>query len=752
MKKALFVATVGGFFGFERNDIKILQSMGYEVHIAANLSLSDFQADGIIRHQIDFARIPWSKTNLNAYKQLKMLFKETHFDLVHCHTPMGGVLARLAARKYRKQGTKVIYTAHGFHFFKGAPLKNWLLYYPVEWLCAFWTDELITINKEDYARAKKHMHAKHITYIPGVGVDLNKFAPDIFTTKEIANSRSDLGLDADDKMLLSVGELISRKNHEAVIRALAKLNNSKIKYFVCGTGELREYLEKLIEELRLSENVKLLGYRTDISKLCDCADLFVFPSLQEGLPVALMEAIASKTPVICSNIRGNTDLVGGNALFEPKNVDQIAEKIEQYFNKDNATEIEQNYSNLRKFDLEKVSEEMKTLYFGAGGVTYLERLYLSQQLRKSIGIPLDSMLILSVGELNKNKNHEVVIRALAKIRDTSVHYAIAGIGELYDYLENLTKELGLADRVHLLGYRSDVAELYQAADLYIHPSLREGLPVALMEAIASKTPVICSDIRGNVDLISEDARFDCRDVDGIANKILLYLNSDRTDEMQANFEALKKYDISNVVSNMNALYLGGVKHIYDIYKQQLLRKSIGIPANAYFLLSVGELNKNKNHEVIIRSLAKLNDVSIHYAIAGIGELYDYLKNLANELGLSERVHLLGYRSDVADLYKAADVCVFPSIREGLGLAAIEGMASGLPLICSDNRGTRDYATDGENAIVCKYNDIDKFANALETLLQNDALRTKLGKSGAEKAKMYDYKKTVSIMKEIYSRI
>ena len=370
MKKALFVATIGSFFGFERNDIKTLQSLGFEVHIAANLSRSefdDFQADGIIRHQIDFARIPWSKTNLNAYKQLKEIFAEMHFDIVHCHTPMGGILARLTAKKYRKSGTKVIYTAHGFHFYKGAPLKNWLLYYPVECLCAHWTDVLITINKEDYACAKKHMHAKYVTYIPGVGIDLKKFSPDIYAAEVLKNARSELGLADDEKMLLSVGELIPRKDHESVIRALAMIKNPKIKYFICGTGELRENLEKLIEELGLSENIRLLGYRTDISKLCGCADLFVFPSLQEGLPVALMEAIASKTPVICSNIRGNTDLVGGNALFEPKSVNQITEKIEQYINSDNTVEVKRNYANLKKYDLEKVMEGMRTIYSDGGG-------------------------------------------------------------------------------------------------------------------------------------------------------------------------------------------------------------------------------------------------------------------------------------------------------------------------------------------------------------------------------------------------
>lgn len=378
---ALVIAHVASMIDhFNMPNIKLLLELGYSVNVACNfesgsscdnaeinelkLKLDDL---GVTYTHIDFERSPFSFENFKAYKQLKEVLKDKHYDLVHCHTPMGGVLGRLAAKKYRKSGTKVIYTAHGFHFFKGAPLKNWLLYYPVEWLCAFWTDELITINKEDYARAQKHMHAKHVTYIPGVGVDLKKFSSDLYTEEDIKNTRAELGLTSDEKMLLSVGELIPRKNHESVIRALAKLNNKKIKYYICGIGELAEHLEKVVNDLGLTENVKFLGYRTDVSKLCDCADLFVFPSLQEGLPVALMEAIASRTPVICSNIRGNTDLVSGNALFEAENITQISEKINEYLSSDISEEVERNYANLKKFDIEKVVDEMKSLYSVGGG-------------------------------------------------------------------------------------------------------------------------------------------------------------------------------------------------------------------------------------------------------------------------------------------------------------------------------------------------------------------------------------------------
>ena len=372
-KRVLFVATVvkTHIMTFHIPFLKMFNEMGCETAVAAK---NDYEnpTDCVIPYcdcfyNIDFERSPLKKANIKAYKKLKALVKEEKFDIVHCNTPVGGVLTRLACRKLRKTGTKVIYTAHGFHFYKGAPLKNWLLYYPVEWICAFWTDVLITINKEDYARAKKRMHAKRVEYIPGVGIDLQKFTPNRLSQEEKDRLRKSIGVGMEDKLLLSVGELIRRKNHESVIRALAELDDPKLKYRICGCGKLESYLRNLIEELHLTDRVQLLGYRNDISELCECADLFVFPSFQEGLPVALMEAIASKVPVICSDIRGNTDLVGQQELFNCTDIDGIAKKIRESLQSEHTEEIERNYRNLKKYDLTVVISDMEALYSRGGG-------------------------------------------------------------------------------------------------------------------------------------------------------------------------------------------------------------------------------------------------------------------------------------------------------------------------------------------------------------------------------------------------
>lgn len=374
MKKALIIATVAGFVAtFELNDIRLLQLLGYEVYCATNVNaLVNEEKKQMLRNtgtkliQIDFSRTPFSKQMIQAYQQLKAVFKENDFDTVHCHTPVGGVLGRIVAQKYRKKGTKVIYTAHGFHFCKNAPKKNWLIFYPIERLLAHWTDVLITINEEDFALAKKHMHAKRVEYVPGVGIDLNKFSPNKMNEEEKSAKQLSLGLNDTDKVFLSVGEVNKDKNHILMIKALQQLKNNNFKYIICGVGGLMEEYKKYIQENNLDNCVKFLGYRSDISEILQIADVFVFPSTFEGLPVALMEAIASKVMVICSASRGNTDLVKDKrCLFDYRSVDELIQAIH---NVENMTEeerneiIEDNYSRLLPREKSAVIERMKEIY------------------------------------------------------------------------------------------------------------------------------------------------------------------------------------------------------------------------------------------------------------------------------------------------------------------------------------------------------------------------------------------------------
>lgn len=382
MRKALLVTTVSGFVPqFEMNNVRLLQQMGYEVHYAANYHMVSYGKDnhrldgtGIIRHQVDFVRSPFKIQNFQVYRQLKDLMRQESFDLVHCHTPMGGVMARLAAH-----GTKtrpVIYTAHGFHFFQGAPLINWLCYYPMEKWLSRYTDQQICINREDYERAKR-FYAKQVDYVPGVGIDLAKIP--VISNEVKREKRKELGILEGKIVILSAGELIRRKNHESVIRAIANLKNPQLCYVICGHGELESYLYELVQKLGIEEQVLFAGYRSDIFDIYQSADIYAFPSYQEGLPMALLEAMASGAPVVCSDIRGSRDLMGvcesevyssmkicegGIMVKKADDVDGYAQALQHLLDrKEEWTQMGMaNKKNAEGFTIEAVARKMKEIY------------------------------------------------------------------------------------------------------------------------------------------------------------------------------------------------------------------------------------------------------------------------------------------------------------------------------------------------------------------------------------------------------
>lgn len=537
--------------------LKMFKEEGWETAVAAR---NDYEnpADCKIPYcdnyyNIPFERNPLKLGNLKAYKELKRVIDKGEYDIIHCHTPVGAMLTRLAAKQARKQGTKVFYTAHGFHFYKGAPAINWLLYYPVEKWLSRYTDVLITINKEDYERAKSFKAGK-VCYVPGVGIDLKKFNSGYVDKNE---KREEIGVHADDFVLLSVGELIPRKNHEVVIRALSVLkqrdNLNHIEYVICGRGAYEADLKKLAEGLDVADHVHFLGYRNDISEICNCADLFVFISHQEELPMALMEAMACGLPVVCSNIRGSTDLIedGVTGFLANNTPEEVAEAISEMKNN---TALRNRVASaalhkIKQFDLSSVEDEMSKIY-GVRNLV-LQGVYKGQRIRKELGIPLNAKVILSVGEVNKNKNHKAGIEALAKLRDKNTYYVICGRGPLMEAHKELAQSLGVGDRVILAGYRTDVADFYKMADVFLFPSFREGLPVAVMEAMASGLPVIATKIRGSSDLVQQGALFDPTDVDGIAKAI-------KSVQLGRVKHEIDTFDIQSVVGSMKEIY--DIKH------------------------------------------------------------------------------------------------------------------------------------------------------------------------------------------------
>lgn len=341
--------------GFFKSLIKELTDAGHTVDIAANEQDSPvpdcYREWGCKVFPISTSRSPFSIGNLKAIKQIRALAKD--YDIVHCHTPLAAAATRIACRPLRKkQGLRVIYTAHGFHFYKGAPKKNWIIYYPVEKYCSRFTDVLITINKEDYELATRKFRARRVEYVPGVGIDVEKFAD---THADRAAKRRELGIPDDAKLILSVGELNENKNHRLVIEALAKLGRADVCYLIAGVGDRKSELEQLAKER--SVTLLLPGYRRDVAELYKAADLFVFPSFREGLPVSLMEAMAAGLPCLASAIRGSADLLPPAFLFSPNDSDGLAKLMCE-----SLASPERKQYDLSEYDVKKINERMNAIY------------------------------------------------------------------------------------------------------------------------------------------------------------------------------------------------------------------------------------------------------------------------------------------------------------------------------------------------------------------------------------------------------
>lgn len=363
--KILYVSTISDTINaFLIPHLKMLIESGCELEVACNINqpLNEEVHDlGIKVHDIPFRRSPLDRENILAYKLLKKLIIKEEYDTVHTHTPVASMIVRLVCRN--KVKPQIIYTAHGFHFFKGAPLKNWLLYYPIERWLSKYTDLLITINKEDFSRASR-FKSKKVKYIPGVGIDVDKINE---TSVDLEEKRKKLGVPKNGFILLSVGELNDNKNHQVVIKAIGRLNIPNIHYIICGQGINKNYLLELGEELGISNQIHLLGFREDVIEICKIADVFVFPSKREGLPVSIMEAMASGLPIIATEIRGTTDLVvrdQGGYLVKPTDVDAFMESIDTLYSDENIRKelSEKNREESEKYSINRILSELYGVY------------------------------------------------------------------------------------------------------------------------------------------------------------------------------------------------------------------------------------------------------------------------------------------------------------------------------------------------------------------------------------------------------
>lgn len=368
MQKVLFISNISKRINsFSIASIKASHMTNLKFYMAANWDKTyseeqkkDENKYNVYIKQINFSRFPFSKQNIRAYSQLIQLINKEQINFIHCNTPIGGILGRLAGKKCKVK--KIIYQVHGFHFYKGAPLKNWLIYYSGERFLARFTDALITINHEDYDLAKRKFKLRNngnIYYVPGVGIDLENYNTQIVDN---AAKRTELGIPEDATVLLSVGELNENKNHETVIRAITGMD---VYYIIAGQGDKKHYLEKIVEKENMCDRVKLLGFRSDVNELYSMSNIFIFPSFREGLSRCLMEAMANGLPCAVSNIRGNIDLIDegkGGVLFDPNNVAEITSSLKTLLSLDMEAITQYNLKKIKDFSLDNVVDKMSEIY------------------------------------------------------------------------------------------------------------------------------------------------------------------------------------------------------------------------------------------------------------------------------------------------------------------------------------------------------------------------------------------------------
>lgn len=370
-KKILFVATVQSHIcQFHLPIMEMLKEEGFEVHVAARDNLAEKNglqmkySDKV--YNIPFERSPFNKSNILAYKILSGILKKENYDMIHCNTPVGSIVTRLAAIKFRKNSLRVIYTAHGFHFYKGAPIKNWILYYPIEKIMAYLTDDLITITKEDYDLAIRKKFKCNVHHIHGVGVNSNKFKQ--ISEEDKSKLRYKKGYN-DEFIILCTGELNTNKNQVTLVKSMVEIVKCypDTKLLLAGNGPSHDELEVLIKSLGLEKNIELLGYKTDLEDYVNLCDLVVSASFREGMPLNIMEGMICGKPIIASDNRGHRELIHNKengVLVEASNIKGFCQEICKLI-KD--IKIRGNYCNksliyIKPYDIKNVKNRMSNLY------------------------------------------------------------------------------------------------------------------------------------------------------------------------------------------------------------------------------------------------------------------------------------------------------------------------------------------------------------------------------------------------------
>lgn len=734
--RILYVTTISNTVNaFLIPHIRMLVDEGHQVDVAFKLDQrlkEDIYNMGCKVYDINFNRNPLKKENYKAYKKLKGLIKKEKYDIVHCHTPVASFCTRLACRKIKD--TRVFYTAHGFHFYKGAPLKNWWLYYPIEKWLSRYTDTILTINNEDYERAKT-FYAKKVIHISGIGLDLEKFKVKV-NKKE---KRKLLGIQEEDFLILSVGELNKNKNHQIVIKAIKKLNNLKIKYIICGVGPLKEYLEKLIKELELENQVQLLGYRKDIVELNKISDLFVFPSKREGLPVSVMEAMASGLPVIASNIRGNRDLINnekGGYLFKTNSEGELISCLNKVIENDDKNQELCNYNKekIKKFGKNNILIKLKNVIKNEKNIKIL-------------------YIINNLGSGGAEKLIESTLPLLNKEKDVIVEILL--LTDENNVFDKKLKECGI--KINVVPYRNIKSlknifyirsfitnNKYDIVHVHLFPS-QYWVSLASFFILKNK-PLFLTTEHSTENRRRKYKIF--RIIDSIIYhqyKKIICISEDTKYN-------LKKWIISskNTIDKFQVINNGININIFKNAKKY--NKGLIVPLckeSSIFITMVGRFCHEKDQETLIRAFYKILKIypDSYLILVGEGPLLQEKKKIVKKLKLEKNIYFLGFRKDIERILKTSDVIVLSSYWEGFGLSAVEGMASGKPVIVSKVKGLTQIV---ENyGLVFNQKNSEELFRLIYELLSNKGYFDDISVRCLKRSEDFDIKKMIKALTKEY---
>lgn len=760
MKKVLFTATVDShILQFHLPFLKLFKENGYEVHVATNGNEEIPYCD--VKHVVSFERSPIKINNLKAIRQLRKIINEEKFDIIHTHTPMGSVVTRLAAKKARKKyHTRVIYTAHGLHFFKGASAKNWLIFYPVEKYLSKYTDTLILINQEDYDLCKrKFKKCKDIQYVPGVGIDEAKFDFEM-SEKEKHDLRKSVGVKDDDFVIIYPAEISKRKRQIWLIETINDLlnKNSNIHLLLPGKDSLDGKCQELVKELGLEKQVHFLGYRKDIPKLLKISNLAISSANQEGLPVNIMEAMYVGLPIVASDCRGNRDLIQDNVngyLVSLKDNERFSNSIENIYN-DNSKSEEFGHKSkeiIKDYLLDKIMIDMKNIYFqqiktlaiitsgflpvpaskGGAAENLIDTIVIQNEKFRRIKPIIFSVydekakkisekykysdfvfIKLSFISLSIDKfNYFIIDKILKKKNSRKYRYVL----QRFEFLFKCSRFLKKNDydkvllenhSIMYLALKWNKNYLKYKDNYYYHchnviPS-RYG-----MDEIISNTKKVIS--------VSEFRN----------NYIKDFFNM--KDE---NCSVVLNCCSSDVLKHATKFELDDLKDKYNLNDKKII-------------LYIGRVDKDKGTLELVKACNKINRSDFKLLVVGApifdtGITTDYENLVKNEISKNDNFIMTGYvkHEELYKFYSLADVVVIPSqVEDSAPLVLIESISTGKPVIASNCGGIPEYVNK-KCAILVNWGEryIDDLAKAIEKVLYDDNLKLQMGIESKKQSNLY----------------